>query len=142
MIGVRIISGDGSTAVKVSPNGALVTASAKSSESVFNVLDVANTAYNFYLPKPSQQFIVTGIRAKADRDVSNTVDATVVIYTAEDIDSLTVVDSIHQEAMVRGEAFTLLPLNVLVGAGLWVNAKTTDDDIHMSVMGFYIDEAG
>ena len=42
--------------------------------------------------------------------------------------------------MVRGEKSELFPLNILVAPGKYVNAKTTDDDIHMTIMGYYISE--
>ncbi len=44
---------------------------------------------------------------------------------------------LHQEAMVRGEDMTL-PMNVLVTAGKFVNAKTTDDDVHMTIIGYFV----
>ena len=107
-------------------------------ETEFQVLDTTTTAYNFYPPKTGKQFVITGVRAKADRDVSTTADAEVVIYEADSAVETTVSKTLHQEAMVRGESVTLLPVNILVNVGKWVNAKTSDDDIHMSIMGYYI----
>ena len=122
----------------VTPLGQLVTAPLAYDETEFRELAEPNVAYNFYKSKVGQQFVITGIRAKADRQVSATVDADVVIYEASAQDTTTVDKVLHQEAMIRGEDMTL-PMNVLVAAGKFVNAKTTDDDIHMTIFGFYID---
>ena len=136
---VHIKGGAGDWGAKVTSLGQLVVAPLAYDETVFKELAEKNTAYNFYKPKSGQQFVITLIRAKADRQVSNTDDADVVIYEASS-DSETTVDKVlHQEAMIRGEDVTL-PMNLLVAAGKFVNAKTTDDDIHMAVMGYYIPE--
>lgn len=132
----------GVTDVKVTGTGAVVTAPFAYDETVFKELAVDNTAYNFYVPKAGAQFVITGIRAKADRQVSVGTDATVVIYEASAVASTVVDKALHQESMVQGESITLLPTNILVSEGKWVNAKTTDDDIHMTIMGYYIPKIG
>lgn len=109
-------------------------------ETVFKELAEVTTAYNFYKSKSGQQFVITGINAKADRQVSTTDDADVVIYEADSETSLTVDKVLFQEAMVRGEKASLFPLNILVNKGKFVNAKTTDDDIHMTITGYYVPE--
>jgi hypothetical protein len=129
---------DGPYAARVTGLGQLVVAPLAYDETEFRELAVANTAYNFYVPRSGKQFIITGIRAKADRQVSPTQDADVVIYEASAPDTTTVSKVLHQEAMVQGESVALLPLNILVNTGVWVNAKTTDDDIHMTIFGYYI----
>lgn len=133
---VRIV--DGPYTAKVTQLGQLVVAPLAYDETEFRELAVDNTAYNFYVPKSGKQFVITGIRAKADRQVSPTADADVVIYEAAAPDTTTVAKVLHQEAMVQGESIALLPLNILVNTGVWVNAKTTDDDIHMTIFGYYI----
>lgn len=135
---VHLLGRRGNWAADVTQLGQLVTAPFAYDETVFKELAADNTAYNFYKSKSGQQFVITGIRAKADRDVSNTVDADVVIYEAASEDTTTVDKILHQEAMIRGESITLVPLNILVAAGKYVNAKTTDDDIHMTLFGYYI----
>lgn len=121
----------------VSSNGQLITAPFKYDESKFVELDTINTAYNFYKAKAGEQFVITLIRAKADRDVSATADATVVIYEATASGTTTVSKILHQEAMIRGESITLRT-NLLVSEGFFVNAKTTDDDIYITIMGYYV----
>ncbi len=137
---VQIIDGRRGTKAKagVSNIGQLITGAFAYDDTQFVELAVINTAYNFFTPRAGQQFVITGIRAKADRQVSNTDDADVVVYEASSATSTTVDKVLHQEAMIRGESITLIPINVLVTEGKFVNAKTTDDDIHMTIMGYYI----
>ena len=137
------VTGTHNRIAEVTALGQLVVAPLAYDDPAFKELAEPNTAYNFYKPISGQQFVITGIRAKADRQVSTTVDADVVVYeaSAEGSTAGLVVDRIlHREAMVRGESFTLLPMNLLVNAGKFVNAKTTDDDIHMSIWGYYVSE--
>lgn len=139
MLNVQIAGGNGKAA-KVTDGGELVVAQLAYDESKFVELAADDTAYNFYAPKSQHQFIITGIHARADRQVSTTVDAIVVVYEAASLDTTSVSKVLHQEAMVRGESVSLLSMHALVSPGVWINAKTTDDDIHMTIWGYYIPE--
>lgn len=136
---VLLIDGTGTgTSAKVTRSHELATASVEYEETEFKELAEKDTAYNFYEPLPQKQFIITGLRAKADKQVSSTVDAEVVIYEASSIDTTTIDKKLHQEAMVQGDSVTMTGLHVKVNAGKWINAKTTDDDIHITIMGYYV----
>lgn len=103
-----------------------------------NELAEPDTAYNFYKPVANWQFIITGIVAKADKQVSNQVDAAVIIYESEEVLSTTIDKVIFPLDMVEGDLVTLGPLNIIINEGKFINAKTTDDDIHMTITGYYI----
>jgi len=124
---------------RVTNAGELVVAPFTYDETEFRELAVDDTAYNFYEPKPDHQFVITGFNMKADRDVSQTVDAVVIIYESTSTSETTVSKILFQEAMVRGER-TSLTTHILVNSGVWINAKTSDDDIHMTIMGYYLPE--
>jgi hypothetical protein len=130
--------GGGKAKACVTTNGQLVTSPISYDDTKYVELDVINTAYNFYEAKPGKRFVITFIRAKADRGVSSTADADVIIYEGSSSSTTTVDKTLHQEAMVRGE-FVTMNVNILVTEGKYVNAKTTDDDIHMTIMGYFLD---
>lgn len=109
-------------------------------ETVFNVLDVAGTASNFYSPKSQKQFVITGVLAFADKDVSDASDTVIVVYEASDTTTATVDKVLLQFGMGKLTSLAILPLHLLVNAGKFVNAKTGDDDIHMTIMGYFIDK--
>lgn len=134
-------SASGFTA-KVTALGQVVVGALAYDETVFKELAEDDTAYNFYKPQSGRQVVITGVLFRADKQVSSTVDATVVIYEAS-TDASTIVDKILiQFAVVQGDIITATGLNLLVNAGKFVNAKTTDDDIHMTIMGYFIDALG
>lgn len=137
---ISIVDGCGSDRrVKVTDRGQLVVSPIAYDDAKFNELAEPDTAYNFYSPKHNKVFVMTGIVAKADKQVSSTVDATVVVYEADAADATTVDKVLFQMAMVQGDIVSLLPLNILGNEGKFVNAKTTDDDVHMTIMGYYVD---
>ena len=125
--------------VKVTDSGELVVAPLSYSTPQFQELDLINTAYNFFKPLPNKHFVITGFNLKADRGVSNSADATVIVYEASSFDTTTVDKVIFQEAMVGGERTGYTQMNVYVNPGKWINAKTTDDDIHATIAGYYVD---
>jgi hypothetical protein len=122
----------------VTPAGQLVVAPLSFDETKFVELEEPNTAYNFYGPRPDSQFVMTGFIAKADKQVSSTVDATVIIYEADSESTTTVDKTLFQVAMVEGDLVIPTPINILVRPGKYINAKTDDDDIHMTVIGYFI----
>lgn len=125
---------------KVTNSGELIVAQLHYNETSFNELAANDTAYNFYEPKPKKQFVLTGIVARADKQVSSTVDADVIVYEASDAGSVTIIKTLFQVSMIQGDFITPTNLNILVSTGVFINAKTTDDDIHMNILGYYIDE--
>ena len=125
---------------RVSQIGQLTTAPYAYDDTAFMELAEAATAYNFYSPKARQQFVITGIIAKADKQVSGTVDAEVVVYEGSTSSTTTADKTLLQLAMVEGDLLVLTGLNLLVNGGKYVNGKTSDDDIHMTIMGYYIPE--
>ena len=136
----QIVDGRGTrNRAKVTSRGQVVTGAISYDDSVFKELAEDDTAYNFYVPLAGQQFVVTGIILKGDKQIGAS-DATVVVYEATAIDSITEAKTLLSLAVADGDILTLLPLNLLVSKGVWLNAKTSDDDVHMTIMGYYIDE--
>lgn len=124
--------------VDVTPNGELIVSPIRPDSVVFKELGEPNTAYNFFPPIQGKGILLTGITAKADKQVSSTVDATVIIYAATSDTSTTPEVIIYQDVMVEGDRIQLTDLNLLIAEGYYINAKTTDDDIHMNIFCRYV----
>lgn len=125
-------------AARIDANGDFVVTTDPLDISEFREFDVPDiVAYNFFEPKMGYNFVVTGIHAFADKDVSNSVNATVFIYEAPAIDSTTVDKVILRFEMPRDSTIPLTGLRILVNSGKWVNGKTNDDDIHVNLFGHY-----
>ena len=135
-----VIEGVNGKQVKVTSSGELVVAPLHYDETQFNELAVDNTAYNFFGPRPRQQFVITGFLAVGDQQITGNANAVVIIYEAADAETITV-DKILIEFVIKQDQDIPMPgMHVLVNAGKWINAKTDDDDVHLTLMGYYIDQ--
>lgn len=123
---------------KITKSGELVVAPLSYDETVFVELAEDDIAYNFYEPKPQKQFVITGVLAYGDKQVSAVTNATVIIYEAASIDTLTVDKVLLQFEIGQNQSIPISSLRTLVNVGKWINAQTDDDDIHMTIMGYYI----
>ena len=120
---------------RVTEFGQLVTSSVAYSTPVTGTLAVDDTAVNFVEPKGKHQIVVTDIILSSDKNVG--VDgAAVVVYCADAIDSTTVAVGILEVNMLKNTARDLIGLNLIVGEGKWVNAKTDDNNIEVTI-GYY-----
>lgn len=138
-VGIRIVDASGSsTGVTVTTSGELVVGPISYDQTKHVELAEPNTPYTFYPPLPGEQFVITGLTYSADAQVSPVDTALIEIYEASAPDTLVVDKELHVDEMVRGDRIPIFPLRVLVSVGKHVNAKTTDDDIHMTITGYYI----
>ena len=72
-------------------------------------------------------------------EVASATNATVEIYEASSA-TATVVDKIIMQFEIgQNEFHPFNNLNLLVNEGKWINAKTNDDDVHMNILGFYVE---
>lgn len=123
---------------KVNRSGSLVTAAFDYDETKFVELAEPNTAYNFYKPKARKAFVITGIIATGDKQIGANADATVVVYEAITDATTAVSKELLTFVITQSTVVPLVPLNIFVNKGLFINAKTDDDDVHMNIMGYYI----
>jgi len=138
MIEVRIV-GDSGTAANVGKLGGLTVTPIAFNEAVAKELGTDATGVTFYNPLSGKQFIITGIYASGNKDISNTVDATVDVYESLAENSAVIEKSLLQFALGRSQFQAYENLNLLVNSNRFITAKTSDDDVFMNILGFYID---
>ena len=139
MVKVSIEGGDSGRMAAVTPDGALAVGPVSFNLIQFNELAATATAYNFYQPLPEKQFVVTAIFAYGDKQVGTSTNATVEVYEALSAGETTVDKIIMQFEIGQNEFHPFTSLNLLVNEGKWINAKTDDDDVHMNILGYYVD---
>ena len=100
-------------------------------------MDAINTAFNLFVPASNKQFIITRAFVFADRSVSNTADATIILYEATSPTSITVSKILVQANLVRFGSLSG-NLNLKVNPGMFINAKTDDATVIITVMGYRI----
>lgn len=133
---VRIVGVDGQSA-RVTEFGQLVTSPVSYSTPVNNKLDVIDTAFSFISPSAGQQIVITGLVVNSNRNVGVN-DATIDIYGADSPTSTTILTSILQFQGVKQTTSNLIGLNLLISQGEWVNAKTDDNDIFITIMYYRV----
>jgi hypothetical protein len=134
--------GDNGQHVKVNEAGEVSVANGPYDLAKFNELDAINTAYNFYCPNGSFQFVITGFLMYGDKQVSSSTNATVIIYEASQPDSATEDRVLVQVEVGQNQSIPFPNIRILCNKGVYINAKTSDDDIHMTIFGHFIGLGG
>ena len=137
MIEVRLIGASGNPA-EVLSSGQLAVAPLHFSTPVSIKLDVAGQAYNFFSPAPGFRYIITEIILTADKNV--TTDALVEVFEATAADSTVVTKPLFTIEQLKNTTLALTGLNWEVNSGVYINAKTDDDDVYATISAFSIKE--
>lgn len=127
-------SGNRATVTKF---GQLVVSPIDYSTPVAQTLDIINTAYNFIEPAQDQNIVITDIILTANKNVGAT-DATVTLYEASSIDTIISDKDILNLEMIKQSNIVMTGLNMIVSEGKFVNAKTDDDDIFVTIMYYRV----
>ena len=122
-------------AARVTEFGQLVVAPLAYSTPTTNTLTAINTAVNFIEPKGNHQIVITDIILTADKNVG-AAGASVQVYCATSSSTLTISDGILDIEMLKNTNRDLIGLNLIVGEGKWVNAKTDDNNVQVTI-GYY-----
>jgi hypothetical protein len=136
-----IVDGKGTKSeAKVSGRGQLITAPIDYSTPQYNLLDTDDAGVTFFAPIADQLFVITDVIADADRNVGAT-GVTVQIYESNDRDSATVARTILQFDMVKQSSKIITGLNFVSSqTGRFINAKMDDNNVALTIAGYYIDE--
>jgi hypothetical protein len=121
--------------VGISHAGELIVSGFGTNQTKFNALNVANTAFNFFIPLSGQNFVITSVIYNAPAGTS-----TVDIYEASSATSTTIVTQIFRIVTV-GATFVPLIFSfggfIPISEGSFLNAKTDNTTINMTIVGFY-----
>jgi hypothetical protein len=131
----HIVDPHNGLAARVTEFGQLVVSPIAYSVPVADTLTVINTAYNFVEPEAGHQIVITDVILTADKTVGVN-GAAVEIYTADSPTSTVVTKSVLDIEMLKNTSRDLIGLNFLVGKGRWVNAKSDDVNIQVTI-GYY-----
>jgi hypothetical protein len=125
-------------AATVTRFGQLVTAPLDYSTPVAREILTINEAVNFLVPEAGQNIVITDIIVSADKDVSNTTPANVTIYQATAPDELTEEQVVVEPQLLRGSNFILTGLNWFIPEGFWLNAKTDDAGVLITIAAYRV----
>jgi len=137
---VQVVSNENGRSVKVTKSGEMVVAPLAYSDTKFNLLDATATAYHYYPPLSGKQFVISCVLVFGDKEIANASDTTIEIYEAASTTETTVSKVLMTFGLGQLTSLAITPLNILVNPGVYVNAKTDDDDVYLTIMGYYIEE--
>ena len=124
---------------KVTEYGQLVTSPAAYSSSSSAKLELDNTAYSLASPLAGNLIVITDILLYANKNVSATTEATVTLYSSTvGPNETTVSNTILLTEMTKQTSRDITGSHLVTEAGSWVNAKTSDDDIFITILYYYL----
>ena len=140
MIDTKISDGSGGGHLaRVTHTGELVTVRGNY-DSTFNAaMTSINTAYNLVTPKSGFQFIVTGIVLNADKNVSATDGAIAELYEATTDTTTTASKTLLTLNIGRNTTVPLTGILIQTTKGVYVNAKTDDATVNITLLGYYLE---
>ncbi len=137
MIDVGIKDGLGRS-VKISPQGELFVRQLKFGESQFQSLDTIDTAFNFFKPMALERFVVTGVIINTNKDVG--VNGAIVdVYEADSETSTTIDKQLFKINMLKNDSLPITNILLGVTEGKFVNGKTDDAIVNITLGGYFID---
>jgi hypothetical protein len=120
---------------KVTHAGQLVTGNVAHDKSYFSEMSATGTAFNIVPPKVGFNFILSGLLAISDKNL--TADAIIEVYEADDATSTTVLTTVFKTALTKNSSVTASPISIEVTEGMYLNAKTDDATIYLTALGYY-----
>lgn len=129
--------GPNRTRAKISLAGEVVVAPLSYSTAISKTLGTVDTAVNFVKPVAKCRVVITSIFLSANKDVG-VADATVILYEASSASSTTVLKTILNLEMLKQTNVNLSGLNLVTSEGVWINAKTNDDDVFVMIGAYRI----
>jgi len=135
-----IIDASSGRSVKVLPGGALATTGVMPSVSFNAELAVDDVVVNIVPAKADHSFCVTGALLTGDKSIDQNVDASVVLYVG-DSETTAAVDAISSLFIVpvaRSSSRDILSILLDTPEGKWINGVTTDDNVFITILGYYI----
>jgi len=139
MIKVQIVDGFGDgTPVKVSPQGEILTRQLKFGVGQFQALDTIDTAFNFFVARAHERFVITGILINTNKDIGVN-GATFDLYESSSTSSTTIDKQLARVNILKNDTVTIPGTFVAVTEGKFLNGKTDDATVNVTVGGYFID---
>jgi len=127
-------------AAKVTRFGELITGRYDYSDPIYHSMSSTATAYNFFTPISNKRLVITDILVDADRNVSPTTPATIDIYESSGSTDTTIDKQILKLELLKNSSRDFTSLNFIASTGKWVNAKTDDATVNITIAGYYVEE--
>jgi len=133
------IEGNKKNTVDVSKNNELfVTQRFSSAEKITLVSD--NVAVTIVKPRAGERMIITGLIVNTNRDVGVN-GAAIEIYEATAENSTSVSKAILSFDLAKSQTVVTSPVLIETSAGVFVNAKSNDSEVNVTLLCYFVPEA-
>lgn len=124
---------------RITSAGALTTMPPSASSAYNATLETDDTPVNVVPVLSGSEFCITGIILVGNKNISTSTDATVTLYEAGDAETAVSDKDILIVPVARSTSVILTGIFLGVREGKYINAVTTDDDVLVTILGFYVD---
>lgn len=138
-ISVRLIDSASGREAKIRSDGSLTTSDNQSSVAYNAKFDVDDVAVEIVPAVHDKIFCITGIILTGNKNIATGTDAVVDIYTSTASASTAVVTTILTIPVARSSQAVMLGLLLSADRAHFINGKTSDEDVLVTIFGFYID---
>jgi hypothetical protein len=130
--------------VKRVMGGALAVAPIHPSLAFNATLGTDDTAVNIIPAKADHVFCMTGLFLTSNKNVDPNTAATVTIYTADAADTAkaSALQTLFSVPVSKNSTRDYNPILVEAAEGKWINGETSDDDVFVTVIGYYLKVEG
>lgn len=101
-------------------------------------LEVDNTTVNIVPARAGENFCITGFVLTGNKSIDPNTDAVVTLFEAKDGTTGTSERDILIIPVARSASVTVTGIILSGGLARYINGKTTDDDVLVTLFGFYV----
>lgn len=127
------------TSTAVSKNGQLITSPISYNNSYYKQLAVDNQVYNMIAPSAGKRFVIDGIIFSGSKEVSQSDGASIKLYEASSESSAISIGDIFTLDVARLDGRSFTGINLITTQGVWINAFTNDNNVNLTLLGYYIE---
>ena len=135
---VSIIDTDTGITARTTKGGSLAVGPISPSDTFNATLGVDNTPVEIVPARGKESFCITGIIMTGNKNIATGTDAVVTIYEATHADTATSVNDLFIIPIARSSQSIITDILIEGMVGHVIMGKTTDDDVLVTILGFYL----
>ncbi len=135
---VKITDPETGIEAKVGLGNALAVGPADVSMTYNATLGVNNTPVEIVPPQAGKTFCVTGIILTGNKSISTSVDASVTIFEADPSNTALSINDLFLIPIARSSQSVVTNILLETRESAYIMGKTTDDDVFVTILGFYL----
>jgi hypothetical protein len=101
-------------------------------------MGVDDTPVQIVAARATEAFCITAILLKGNKNISTSIDSVVTIYEATADDLTANLNDLFVLPVSRSGDVVLSGILVEVPKGRFVMGKASDDDVYVTILGFYV----